>query len=164
MPGSPAAGYCVIRNGNQHSQELLEKTLSEIIRSTEALAEQELALYQRHSMSRDRLAHQRVYIPVLVTSAKLFVCDADYGKVDLTSGDVPEASSRPVPWLRFNKTLTADVPGRSNATNIEEFAKSAERTVWVVEAAHLGELLDKWQFSKSVFGAASLMDLLYGTA
>jgi hypothetical protein len=85
MPGSPQAEYCVLRKDNQRTQTLLEKTAAEIVRATEAIACQEAAIVDHGRTSAPQLVNQaiaRVYVPMIVTTAKLFMCDANYEDID----------------------------------------------------------------------------------
>jgi len=51
-----------------------------------------------------------------------------------------------VPAVRFKKSFGSLVPERSVASSIREFTEATQRTVVVVHAARLNELLTKWDF------------------
>lgn len=103
------ANYCVIRKNRQFCQELLERTAAEIVRATDALAEQETEIFLRANGSAPRNATARrlfrLYVPVIVTTAKLYICDADYTKIDLAEGQLGALSSAKVHFVRFTKSL-----------------------------------------------------------
>jgi hypothetical protein len=161
IPGSPEANYCVIRKNNQRTQELLEKTAAEVARAADALAEQETAIYagNRLRVGSDQPL-TRVYIPVIVTTAKMYICDAEYEKVDPQTGEVPSASATDVPVVRFMKSLGLPDPTRSSATSIEQFAQQSERSVVVIQAAYFTKCLNNWDLSRRM--PPGLLDALFG--
>ena len=138
IPGSPIAQYCVIRKNKQRSQELLERTAAEVVRATEELARQELAIFTKTGR---RLS--RVYTPIIVTTAQMFICDADYGKIDLESGEVAGVDITPVSLVRFMNTLSA-VDAALSVTRLEGLAGQAERGVIVIQAKAFLSVLAKW--------------------
>lgn len=76
-PGSPEARYCVIRTNGQRNQELLEKPAAELVRAVDALAQQEDLIHtsgRRDAAGFDK-ALARVYVPVIVTTAGVYICD-----------------------------------------------------------------------------------------
>jgi hypothetical protein len=151
LPGSPEANYCVIRKNNQRSQELLEKVAAEVVRAVDALAAQESAAnfrVTRASVAGPAEALKRVYVPMIVTTAKLYICDADYEKVDLQTGEVPGPTAIEVPAVRFMKSLVSLDPRLSSANTAEEFAQQSERSVVVVQAAHFADFLNGWDLSR----------------
>lgn len=150
LPGSPEANYCVIRKNNQRSQELLEKTAAEVVRATDALAHQESEIYKRtrSSIVSFDQALTRVYIPMIVTTANMYICDAEYARVDPQTGEVPDLSATEVPIVRFMKSLGSPDPRQSSATSIEQFAQQSERSVVVIQAAHFANCLDEWDLSQ----------------
>lgn len=149
-PGSPEAGYCVVRRNGQRSQELLERTAAELVRATESLAQQEVAICGRsgRTLADPDRSLKRIYIPVVITTATMSICDADYAKLDLASGEVRDAVSLESPVIRFVKSLAALDPNRSNATTIEEFSTQSERSVVVVQATHFLDFLQNLELSK----------------
>jgi hypothetical protein len=109
-PRSPEALFCIIRKNNQRSQELLEKTAAEIARATDALARQEMLIHHVPPTRQPSLNSglSRLYIPVIVTTAKMSICDADYSSVDLETGEVAGTVSSPSPVVRFRKSFGSD--------------------------------------------------------
>ena len=152
VPGSPVALFCVIRKNNQRSQELLERTAAELVRATEAVARQELKLFET---TKKRLS--RIYTPVIVTTAKLILCDIDYQDFDVQSGEMLADSSRQVPFIRFTKSLS--VPETYlGADNLSDISKQSERSVVVVSAGSFVEFLNKWDVGNIGSLAAVLWD------
>jgi hypothetical protein len=147
IPGSPEANFCVIRKNNQRSQELLEKMAAEIVRATDALARQEYQIYERTRMQIVSINQglSRIYVPMIVTTAALFVCDADYEGVDLETGEVADLTkSVEVPAVRFMKAFDAGDPRQSSAASVGRFSDQSERTVVVIQAGAFVNLLKKW--------------------
>jgi hypothetical protein len=141
VPESPLAQFCVIRKNGHASQELLEKTASEVVRATEAISQQELALHMGAQARGPYLG--RIYVPVIVTTARLFVCDGDYTKVDLDTGELNGFHMAPAPIVRFEKSLGSGgmTPGR-RPLRLED--TTSERSVLVVQALAFREFLKDW--------------------
>ncbi|HWS61983.1 MAG TPA: hypothetical protein VN325_04445 [Steroidobacteraceae bacterium] len=147
IPGSPEANFCVMRKNTtesgsgQYSQELLEKTASEIVRATQALTEQQSAF---HSVQRPL---HRVYIPIIVTNAQMYICDAAWEKVNLDSGEVEFSAVRPIKFIRFRKSF--GVPDLRNKAghDIATVMDVSANTVIVVQAAAYLEFLAQWNLS-----------------
>jgi len=147
IPGSPEVSHCVIRKNNQFSQELLEKTAAEVVRSVDALSQQELEIYTRTTAQVVSLnfGFSRVYIPIIATTARLFICDADYQSLDLHAGEVAKLNDvKEVPYVRFTKAFDMVDAGRSTARTISEFADASVRTVIVVQAKDFCSLVSRW--------------------
>jgi hypothetical protein len=149
-PSSPEASFCVVRKGGQRSQELLEKTAAELTRATDALARQELLIHSSRPRGLAGVSGglARLYVPVIVTTAKMYVCDADYRNVDLETGEVSAAETAPVPVVRFRKSLGVDRGTAPAVTSVEDLAEQAERSVLVVQAGAFLEFLEKANIMK----------------
>jgi hypothetical protein len=158
LPHSPAATFCVIRKNHQSSQELIEKTAAELTRAADAIAAQETAI---SPSARARagapvtlagitvgVPPARVYFPVIVTTAKLYVAYGNYEDTNLADGDLERIAGEEVPFVRLTKSLSVPQPGlgaarRTNA--IRGLGDAAERSVLVVQAQQFGAFLDHWQ-------------------
>lgn len=153
VPGSPIGEFCVVRKNNQRTQELLERTAAELVRAVESVAHQELELFQSNDK---RLS--RIYTPVLVTTAKLCLRDVDYSNFDIDRGEMLGASSRPIPFIRFTKSLSAPEkyvgPGSLN-----DISQQSERSVVVVSSNGFLEFLRKWDVGRNL---NTLADALWG--
>jgi hypothetical protein len=141
-PGSPIADFCVIRKERKDGQaDLLERTSAEVVLATDAIAQEELTIFE----ARNNSLH-RVYTPMIVTTAELFVCDADYRKVNFDTGEVDNATVRAVPFIRFTKRLSAGKISRKSAT-LEDVSNQSERSVIVVQANSFLTFLQQWDLS-----------------
>jgi hypothetical protein len=148
-PRSPEALFCVVRKNNQRSQELIEKTAAEIARATDALARQEMLIHHAPPTGQPSLNSglSRLYVPVIVTTAKMSICDADYSSVDLETGEVAGAISSPASIVRFRKSFGSDSSKMRAMLSIESFAKQSERSVLVVQADAFLSFLQKAQIA-----------------
>jgi hypothetical protein len=107
------------------------------VRATEAVSQQEFAI---HRAKKAQLS--QIYTPLIVTTAKLFVCDLASEKIDPASGEIPDGDFEPVPFVRFQKSLSA--PGQfERYRDLGDVGKQAERIVLVVQAGSLMEVLRK---------------------
>jgi hypothetical protein len=152
VPASPLAQFCVIRKNGKASQELLEKTASEVVRATEAISKQELAIHTREQCLGPYLG--RIYVPVIVTTANLFICDGDYNKIDLASGELTGFRIAPAHIVRFEKSLGAgQTRQRRDPQKLEE--ATSERSVVVVQALAFRHFLENWDVGDVTATAAS---------
>lgn len=142
-PRSPVAQYCVIRKNNQRTQELLEKTAAEVVRAVEALATQDLDVSLANN---SRLSS--LYIPVIVTTARLYVCDVAPKTFDPADGAIPDNDFARIGMVRFEKSLNHPT-NYGDASSLEEVAKQAERSVLIVESGYFLEFLRRWHIEVS---------------
>lgn len=156
LPASSIAKYCVVRKNNQRSDELLERLAAETVRAVEALAESEIDIFKRTG---EHLG--RVYFPVIVTTAAIYVSDADYTDVDLDVGEVSSGTTKyePIKWVRFVKSFGVSEPRRL-VGNLEDLVEQTERCVFVVRASAFLEFLEKLELSKTT--SEQLLAQLYG--
>jgi hypothetical protein len=102
-----------------------------------------------------------IYTPVIVTTAKLFISDSDYGQIDLETGEVPSATLREVPLVRFSKTFASGkAHADATASSLEGAAKEAERSVIVVRAGNFMQMLKEFEVNNS----GTLLQTLWGAA
>lgn len=144
LPSDPAtyqSEYCAIPGQDQGRMNLLERTASELIDSVEALAAQEKELQDR----RGAKDFARIYVPILVTTAKLFVASFDPASISLAEGILPkETTTEEVPYVRFFKGL-GTYKGQLNGENIQELHGWNQRTVFIVNAEKLPSFLDEFE-------------------
>jgi hypothetical protein len=102
----------------------------------------------------------RTYVPMIVTTAEMYICDADYEDIDLETGEVADLTrSAEAPVVRFMKAFDAGDARQSGAVSIEKFAGQSERTVVVVQARAFIDLLSKWDVSRNA--PPQIMDALF---
>ncbi|MFI5331364.1 MAG: hypothetical protein ACHQ2F_10095 [Desulfobaccales bacterium] len=153
-PDSYESQFCAIPGQEQGRRNLLERTAVELIQATEALAGQEKELHQEkifdQQLERDEpvdfpvLEFHRLYIPVIVTTAKLIISNFEPGSISLEDGCLPSDSAfEEVPVVRFRKSLTTKVSS-SLGRDIGEVHEKTQRTVFVVNAEGFQSFLAKW--------------------
>jgi hypothetical protein len=137
--------YCAIIGTKHGSRNLLERTASELIEAVEALALQENELQEKNFSD---YFQNRIYIPVIVTTADLVVSDFDPEAISLKDGSLPpESSFYKVPSVRFRKSLTTRLPD-SHISSIREAHQATVRTVFIVNAEKFCDFLKDLSISK----------------
>lgn len=147
-PASYESEFCVVAGQDSKSRPMLERAAATVIASTEALAQEEANLLKE--MSYERL---RIYISVIVTTAKLEVCKFDPKNIDLGKGMIETAEWEQIPYIRFRKQLSPhpklpkidDLSGEFKA-----LAKAKENTVLVIEAANFLSFLAKIEVDQRI--------------
>lgn len=141
-PPSPEADFCAVM-GQDHRKPLLENIASELISSTEAYAVEESPFFAGIPMS-------MCYFPVIITTAKLYICKVDPSDIEMESGEIKNPKFEAVPFVRFRKSLTTAPPRFAIERRIghpEELAEARERTVFVLNALSLKKTLDSWEIA-----------------
>lgn len=134
-PTSPESDFCVVRGSGEKDTPMLERLGSLVAESAWGLGSDILTL-------REGFDRTEIVVPVIVTSATLFVTRLNPGKVDLANGDATNLEFIKVPHLRFRKSLS---PRRSadftEPESIADLAYRSERTIFIVNSLHLAEWL-----------------------
>ena len=134
-PASPEAAFCVVRGQGEKDTPMLERLSSQVLRSVESFANEELGYIDRS----DR--RPLIYFPVIVTNATLHVCQFDPTLVDISTGQINEANFQQVPCVRFRKSLSSGLPSRQPNRDIEKTNYNNERTIFVINSVALTEIL-----------------------
>jgi hypothetical protein len=142
-PRSPIAQYCVIRKNGQRTEALLERIAAEVVRATEAVASQNLGI---HRQKKSLLRH--AYVPVIVSTARLFVCDFDPRRFDPQSGEIPDNEFTEFPMVRFSKSFSHPTQFRV-ADSLERISDLSGNSVLVVQAMYFLEFLRNWHLEAS---------------
>jgi hypothetical protein len=149
MPLSYESQFCAIPGQEHGRRNLLERTASDLIEAIEAFALQEKELQEKLSSENTRIGFtgfhfNRVYIPVIVTTAELVISHFEPGDISLKDGNLPSnASFEVVSSIRFRKSLTHKLPS-SPQDSIENAHYMTERTVFIVNAEGFREFLEDW--------------------
>jgi len=134
--------YCAIPGQQQGRKNLIERTSSELVFSVEALANQERGLQHK----KGAYNFSRVYIPVIVTTAQLFVAEFNPSNISLEDGCLPnDTPFSEVSFIRYRKSLVTFGESAS-AKSIGEFHIASERTIFVVNALKFEEFLNQYEF------------------
>lgn len=136
-PDSVQSDFFCVFGQDSKSAPMLERVGATLVSSTEALArEEKLTL-----LSED--FPYRVYLNVIVTTAKLKVCSFDPSDISLKDGTVSKCSFSDVPFIRFQKQLSTRFPKSLTFSvgNTAEIAQAKENTVFVVNSERLVEFV-----------------------
>jgi hypothetical protein len=133
------AAFCVVK-GQDEQRPLLERTAWSLLNATEALAAESLRLEPPYG--------GRVWLPMIVTSAELFVHLVEPDSISLESGELVEAMAEPVDWISFRKSLRQELsdefhrgPTRQDQIGVDKAGADRERSVVVVRGTSLEQLL-----------------------
>lgn len=139
-PSSPECEYSIVRGQDSKSKPMLERTAATLVTSTEAFANEEKnALNKFHDL--------RIYFNVIVTTAKLNVCEFSPEQISTSDGIINDSKFTEVPFLRFRKQLQTDIEPelyKEFNFNYNEIAREKENSVFVVNAEHIEEFLNSF--------------------
>jgi hypothetical protein len=149
-PLSPQAAFCVMPGHDHMARPLLERIASELIPATEALAEEERR-FAFHDVSQPF----RMYLNIIVTTAKLGVCTFNPLTISLADGTLEPISYAIIPYVRFRKQLSRNnqillaTPERaaSGISFDKQLVNLKEHTVFVVNAEKLIEFLANFKLT-----------------
>lgn len=128
--------FCVFGQDSK-STPMLERVGATLVSATEALAfEEKLTLLS------DDFPH-RIYLNVIVTTAKLKVCSFEPADLSIKDGTISNSSFADVPYIRFQKQLSTRFPESLTFSvgETSEVAKAKENTVFVVNSEHVVEFI-----------------------
>jgi hypothetical protein len=126
--------FCIIRGKGEKEAPMLERLASQLLRSVEGLAKEEV---ESESTSQ---GNRHLYIPTIITNAKLIVCQHKIDDVDISTGRLEKADFFEVPFVRFRKNLSSSTPEHTHP-DLEKANLYNERTVFVVSSNSIGEFL-----------------------
>lgn len=142
-PSSYLSYYCAIPGQEQGRKNLLERVASDLIDSIEGLANQEKELHSRPGIAN----FSRVYIPVVITTAQLFVAHFDPTAISIHDGSLPkETPVEEVPYVRFRKSLATNFEYES-ASSVMDIHGMSERTIFIVNAENLPKFLAEFELN-----------------
>lgn len=130
-PASFESKFCIVSTGPRGGdQRLIEPDAQRLLRATDVYAELMRSKFQPGPL--DEL--DKPLLPMIVTTARMFVAHYDTKQIPLASGrlEIEPAGLMEVKWIRFRKTFSS-----SRQVDV------GERTILVVGAQHLEELLAK---------------------
>jgi len=138
-PETPESEFCVVAGQDSKSKTMLERIGAELIEATEAFAEQDCEYHK------DQTDFTRIFVPVIVTTAKLQICKFDFKDVSLTTGEIDKSEVETVPYLRFRKQLSnRSYQARfKHGVNYREIDRVKENTIFIVNSNHVVDFLDE---------------------
>jgi hypothetical protein len=123
---------------------MLERVGATLVSSTEALA-----LEERMTLMSE-FCSLRVYINMVVTTAKLKVASFDPAKVSLKDGTISNCEFSDVPFVRFRKQLSTRFPKSLTfqSGDTAHIANAKANTVLVVNAECLSDFIHALSWKK----------------
>jgi hypothetical protein len=151
-PDSPMAIYCAMPGRRDDPSHIIDQAGQELVAATEAIADYEKQIEDAFSETRGA----RFYVPVLATTARLHTYAVPPDSLSLQTGTANPASvtGAPIPFIRMTKAFTAP-RYTGTARSLRELGTNEERTLFVVEAQHFVQFLERF----SIIGA-SLMYMM----
>lgn len=133
------SAFCVVPSGRQ----TLEQLCGDLLPSIECLAQQALQVDPLQGGQAEIV----VYVPVIVTNARLVTCVFHPEEVDLKRGELQEKKGKfqEVPYVRFRKTLSTTLPAPS-ASGLANVNEANQRTVFVVRSTEIISFLEGFSF------------------
>ncbi|HEY2346379.1 MAG TPA: hypothetical protein VGH80_10910 [Xanthomonadaceae bacterium] len=136
-PPTVEAMFCVF---DDNSRSLLESDAARLVCATEGLAREERKVLTRLPF------FVRVYVNVIVTTAKLFACKVEPEQISLIDGTSSKNQFEEVPYLRFRKQFaTASPDFHAHISDLGNLEARKENTVWVVNANAFVEFLSQFE-------------------
>lgn len=145
LPESPESMYCVVAGQDAKSRPMLERVASEVSSAMEAIAVEELSVITKRGYG------LRMYVSVIVTTARIVVSQIDPKLVSLKDGEASSIKHQVQPWVRFRKQFSPEfaVEPKNPEWSFSELAAAKEKIVFVVNAESLPEFLSKWEIEKN---------------
>jgi hypothetical protein len=144
-PVSFESQFCFMQGDTPKDRPLLERLCGDLLDSLDGLVEEEIEIAKADTQSR----HLRTFnIPVVVTNAQLYLCALNVGAISLQDGTISpdQCKVERVPFLRFRKSLSVDLPDEdAGITNIKQANLARERTVFIVNSESLTQFLSGWE-------------------
>ena len=146
-PLSYMSSFCVVPGQADKQTPMLERISAELLDSLEHVAAEELNyLYTKFDSTQQNDFQQRIFVPVIVTNAKLVLCTFEPDEVELSKGLLEEDSGEfeKVEYIRFQKSLSTNYSTKDQAQNLESANKLNERTIFVVSSSAITPFLKNW--------------------
>ena len=119
---------------------MLERIAGNLVLATEAIAHEQYLLDAEHRATRGH--SMWVYVPVIVTTTPLTVCEFNPADMVIGSGVLPEyATFTDVGVIRFVKNLSFQVTDVRMHRTLDAVNTAKDRTVFVVNSNALGDFL-----------------------
>ena len=143
-PLSLESQFCVVvGEGADKRRSMLERTAHDLVMAADAICDEEIDLTED-----DGMGSEFVYIPVLVTTAKLMTCRFDPKAVSLDSGEIgSDAKIDEVPAIRFRKALTTNSVEDGADSSLDEARRRKEHSIIVVNAGAIESFLADWRIA-----------------
>lgn len=140
LPESRESMYCVLAGHDPKSRPMLERVAAETAAAMEAIAIEE------HPLITKRGYGLRMYVPVIVTTARLVSSRFDPSQVALNNGEASAVAHEVLPWIRFRKQFSSDyaVKPKEPEWDFAQLAAAKEKLVYVVNVESFAKFLKDW--------------------
>ncbi len=136
QPVSLEASDCIIAGQDERSP-LLERLADGLLQSINGVSDQEQKIFERY-----RRCSLRIYIPVIVTAAELFVCYVDpTSEISIDGVLAKSVTFESVDHIRFRKSLASKLNYREISHTLRGENLQKARSVWIFNANNLVESL-----------------------
>lgn len=137
--------YCVVAGQDTKSRPMLERVASELSAAMEAIAVEELPVITKRGYG------LRMYVPVIVTTARLVVSQLDPKLVELKNGEASAIAHQVQPWIRFRKQFSSEyaVEPKNPEWAFSALSAAKEKVVFVVNVESFLEFLAQWKVQDS---------------
>jgi hypothetical protein len=144
-PESSESMYCVVAGQDAKSRPMLERVAAETTAAMEAIAIEELPVITKRQYG------LRMYVPVIVTTARLVVSRFDPKLVVLKNGEASTVSHETHPWIRFRKQFSPEfaTQPKDPEWDFSALATAKEKLVYVVNVESFAEFLAKWDVANN---------------
>jgi hypothetical protein len=144
-PKAYESKYCHLRGQDQSARPMIERTASELVLATEALARQEWLGWKKSNRG------FRHYVSAIITTADLKVGKIDSSTISLSDGKADAIEWHDVPFLKFRKQLTTHDEFDFDPQSLwnEEYGSELERCVYVVNARSISKFLTEYRLNSN---------------
>lgn len=145
LPESRESMYCVVAGQDAKSRPMLERVAVEVSSATEAIAAEEFPVISKRGYG------LRMYVPLIVTTARLVVSQVNAKHVDLKNGAAATIKHEIQPWIRFRKQFSTEyaVQPKNPEWDFSALATAKEKVVIVVNVESLPEFLKNWNIQNN---------------
>lgn len=139
---SPLCKYSVINAEKDVKRINIDQIASETILSTQSFAEE----YAEEQVYDSCSGAQIFFCSLIVTTAKLYLCDIDPNEIALSNGEIPSGvEPKPIPFVRYHKQLATMIKPEYHNQE-ERLDKAKERTVFIVNVDGLQAFLERFAY------------------
>ena len=151
VPASPESEFCILSGDDSKRQPILEALCGEVLESVEGLAQEEVSIQKSQPKGWLRL----FIFPVIVTNAKITVCQFKSSDVSIADGtlDLNNVKLDTVPFIRFRKSLATNFP-EGKFLHLKDAHRARERTVFIINAEGLPDFLKGLRMEQPLQGFA----------
>lgn len=145
-PSSFISAFCTMQGQSPNDRPLLERVASDVLLMAESLATEESP-----AVSARIGGFPMIYIPIIVTTAKLLVCEFEETDVEIQTGTIPfdKVEFTEVPYIQFEKSLQSNIESSGaslmnllgETPGLAELHQFKQRSVFVVHSSEIVNFL-----------------------